>query len=265
MIKKILLIIIVLTANNIVFGQEYWKILKNAVSKNDENYKEFGWVSYPTNNNGVLSMGKSGGAKFNLGQSRCPTFTCLGLSESLIDTPDGINVISFVTKTSGDASNLNNAETRKLIIDSTLPHFLKTIGIQLNLDRKKVINLDFSFGGLMMREALPAEVIGYLESIDSNTNATLTQQSISRLYRKEKLSIITKDIVIEKMSFSLEIVNINNFGVKAELDQKVGKVFGEDSTMKVEVSRFSDSKYKIETTRPLIIARFYQNAKDLKD
>lgn len=263
--KTIFMIIIALVAHNTAFGVNYYEVLKNAVSQADSDYREFVWVTYPTNNNGILSMGKSNGTKFKQGDSRCPTFTCLGLSESLIDTPDGIKVNNFVTLRSGDSGAFNDAETKKSIIDATLPHFLNIIGLGFNSSRKRVVNLDFSFGSLTIREILPAEVIGYLTSIDNNPNATLTQRAISRLYRQRRLSIITKDIVIEKMSFSVEIINDNDLGIKAELDQKIGKVFGQDTTLKVEVSKFSDKKYKIETTRPLIIARFYQSAKDLED
>jgi hypothetical protein len=265
MLKFFVSIAVLLFVQCTVFGESYPSIMKRAFNQMDSDFGKFVWVTYPTNNNGVLSMGRSRNDKYELGDSRCPTFTCMGLSETLIDDPNGIKINNMVTLNAGDPGILDNNETKQSIIDATLPHFLKIVGITLNSNRKQVVDLDFTFGSLIRREILPAEVIGYLDTIKDNPNATLTQKSLFRLYGQKQLSIITKDIVIEKMSFTISINNINNFGVGAELDQKVGKIFGQDTTLKVGITKVANNKYTLETTRPLIIARYYQNVKKLID
>ncbi len=211
-------------------------------------------------------MGRSSRSQFDPLKDRiCPTFTCLGLPETAADTPVGLKVNEWVTLDEGDASSLQDDEVKKAVIGAALPSIMQTIGIRLNANRQRAIKMDFSFGGLIMREILPAEIRGYLVSIQSNPNATLTQRSIARQFQANRLSLVTKDIVIDKMRMTIEVASVNDFGMEAALEEKVGSVLGKDSTLKVQIGKQGDRKYVIETTRPLIIARFYQNARDLPE
>lgn len=247
-------------------AQSYASVLKKALTQSNPNYSKFVWVTYPTSNNGILSMGKSHSSKYDpLKQRICPTYTCLGLSEDLIDDPSNSALNNLVTFDAGDASSLQEDQVNKSVLNAALPSILNVIGLNLNSSRQKAVKMDLSFGGLVMREILPAEVRGYLDSIQPNPNASLTQRSVANQYRRKQLSIITKDIVIDKMKLTVEVISDNNFGVEAALEQKVGSIFGKDSTIKFQISKQGNRKYSIETTRPMIIARFYQNAKDLPE
>ncbi|MBX3244179.1 MAG: hypothetical protein KF685_06955, partial [Acidobacteria bacterium] len=96
--NALLLVIVIFSINPFVLGQSYAKVLKKSLAKANPNYSRFLWVTYPTTNNGVLSMGSSKGARYDpLTQRICPTFTCLGLSESLIEGPSGLTVSNLVT------------------------------------------------------------------------------------------------------------------------------------------------------------------------
>lgn len=208
-------------------------------------------------------MGSSPRSRYKLTERICPTFTCLGLSEALLDAPSSLQEQNLITMDEGDASSIVDDKTKETLMALALPSFLRIVGLNFSTSQVRKAHLEVTFGSLIMREIVPAEVVAYIQSLESAAAITATQRLVLREYKRKHLSLVTKDIVIDKLSLAITTQRDSQSALDAALEEKAGKVFGKDSTLKLKVSKHTDGNFRIETTRPLIIGRLYQNAKDL--
>ena len=192
----------------------------------------------------------------------CPTFRCLGMENPSDNDYSKLDKKYFETE-SGGAATFSSSASSDLFISASLPSILSVVGLSGDLAKKKLVKAEVSFGGLTIRRIQKPELLEFIEDLKAKANSA-TQRKIYDLYTRKRLVCVIADVVIDSMEISIEFDKSLKAGVEAKLDTKLEKVLGDDAKFQFKVTKESEGKYKIKTTRPLIIARYPLNTEKWK-
>ena len=233
-------------------AQDYGATMKKKVQSvlGAKDLKNYEWISYPTNNFGVMTMFivDAKGQKIKPENQECATFTCLGLKPSDLNAEQLKDVDGYADIGEGGSITLNDDEKKALSLSAVLPKILSVLNLSGNVDRSTGITTTMSLGPATKRFLVKQKALDYIDKLPENSRvkSALTQG---------RLGIVIADVELNSMDVTLKIDKKLNAGLDAELSGKVNKVFGEGDKLSVQINNTGDGTYVLKVTQPVIVAR----------
>lgn len=216
-------------------------------------FKEYQWLSYPTNNFGlatafILPRPK---AKPSDKNEWCATFTCLGMEDKNVPT-DPVEVLSVAgyadTGEGGGPLSLSDEEKRSLAISAVLPAVFRLLGLNVAVGATSDVKTELTMGPATKRFLKKQKMLDYINQLPSSNK-------LKQAFDENRLALVVADVVIDSMDVTITPNKDKNANVDAKLNSNVGKILGSGSDFTVKVDSAANGVYGLKIQRPVIVAR----------
>lgn len=235
-----------------VNGQDYGATMEKKVKSvlGAQELKHYEWISYPTNNFGIMTMfiADAKGKKIKTENQECATFTCLGLKASDLNPEQIKNVNGYADIGSGGSITLTDAEKKSLSLSAVLPKILSVLNLSGNLDQSTGVETTMSLGTATKRYLVKQKALDYINGLPGNSR-------VKTALAQGRLGIVIADVYVDSLDVNLKINKALNAGLDAALTGTVNQVFGDGDKLSVKVTKAENGSYTLKVTQPVIVAR----------
>lgn len=234
-------------------AEDYGAILEKKVKSvlGAKKFKHYEWISYPTNNFGVMTLFivKKRGAKPKPEDQECATFSCLKMNPDTLSAKQVEDVNGYADTGKGGVLNLTEDDKSSLSL-STLTNLLKVLKLSGDLSYTSGVTTTLSLGTATVRFLVKDKALDYIAGLPKDSR-------IAKAYSTDTLAIVVSDVMLDSMEVTLKVDKAVNAGLDAGLTKKANenKVQGDDQTVQVKVNNAGDGTYLLKVTQPVIVAR----------
>ncbi len=233
--------------------RDYAKIMQAAIRRSlGGDFREYEWVSYPTNNFGIATMYllDSPRSKPSDKNQWCATYTCLGLEgkRAPADASARLTAGGFADVGTGGPITLSDEESRILAGEVFLPEILNVLGLGAQLAATKNARIGIRMGNVSRRILKKQTLLTYLESLPETS-------PVRKAMSENRLAIVVADAVVDSLEVNVDTRDSVNSEFGVRLSPLVNRVTGGTSSMQVQVKRDKTGQYRLIIGQPVIVAR----------
>ncbi|MCU1328898.1 MAG: hypothetical protein JWN34_4268 [Bryobacterales bacterium] len=233
--------------------KDYAKIMQAAIRRSLGNdFREYEWMSYPTNNFGVATMYVLSKEKEKPGDGNqwCATYTCLGLEGKRAPTDAAARLTAggFADVGTGGPLVLSDDQSRTLAGEVFLPRLLNILGVSIEGVSASSGQVSIRLGNVSRRILKKQAILTYLETLPASS-------PVRKGLAEHRLAMVVADAVIDSLEVDIETRGNGTADLAARLAPLVNRIAGGPSTMQVQVKRDQSGKYRLVVGEPVVIAR----------
>jgi hypothetical protein len=233
--------------------KDYSKIMQAAIRRSLGNdFREYEWMSYPTNNFGIGTMYVLSSEKEKPSDRNqwCATYTCLGLEgkRAPLDATARLTAGGFADVGTGGPLILSDDQSRTLAGEVFLPRLLNVLGINAEAGSASSGQVSIRLGNISRRILKKQAILTYLDGLPAGS-------PLRKGLEEHRLAMVVADAVIDSLEVDVQSGGNTTREITAKLAPLVNRVAGSPSTMLVQVRRDQSGKYRLLVGQPVIIAR----------
>jgi hypothetical protein len=234
-------------------SRDYSKIMQAAIRRSLGNdFREYEWMSYPTNNFGVGTMYVLNSEKEKPGDKNqwCATYTCLGLEgkRAPVDATARLTAGGFADVGTGGPVSLSDDQSETLAGEVFLPRLLNILGVNTEGVSASSGQASIRLGNVSRRILKKQAILTYLDGLPP---ASPLRKSLE----EHRLAMVVADAVIDSLEVDIQSRGNTTGDLTAKLAPLVNRIAGSPSTMQVQVKRDQSGKYRLLVGEPVVIAR----------
>jgi hypothetical protein len=147
----------------------------------------------------------------------------------------------------GGAVSLSEKENSKIAAEAVLPRVAQVLGVNASVARSVSSTTTISIPSATPRNLNRIKFKSYLGSSQA-------PDELKMAYSNATLVMVVSDVVVSQMDVKICRSTEMDAGLKAKLDEAVGKIVGQDASLTLSVSNTADGCYSLNVVRPVIIS-----------
>jgi len=210
-------------------------------------FKEYTFLSYPTDNFGVATLYDS---SFNDKDFLCSTWTCLGIQVPA-DEKQKLNLNGYADIGNGRPLTFDEDSKNEVGIKLLLPNVLKVLNIDVNATSTSDTKVEMQIGDGYKRLLLKDKFGERLSAMKPGPTKDA--------YNNGRLVVVVGDLVLQSVKVTISVDKQRNANLDLKLTQalqgkQAGEILGKDSALELKYGGGSNGKYEFASDKPVVVA-----------
>ena len=232
---------------------DYGKIMQSTLKHSlGDDFRQYEWLSYPTNNFGVATMYVLESEKSRPSGSNqwCATFTCIGLSENQIpsDPRLRLTVNGFADVGSGGPISISGSDSASLAVGFFAPAIFNVLRLSAETSEIRLEHMTLRLGNISKRFLKKQQIFTFIDNLPASS-------PVRKALDSDRLAIVAGDVVIDSLELDLDLDEAQNHNLTARLDSLLNRKAGALTGMTVQVRREKKGQYRLIIDQPTVVAR----------
>ena len=158
-----------------------------------------------------------------------------------------LSMAGFVAVGTGGTITLSESKKNELALEFVVPSIANVIGINLGLDWAKTVTTDLTLGPAHIRRLRPDPMYSLIADLPASS-------MMKRAFTDGDLVLTVLDIVVDKMTVTLQVNRALNPSLDAQLKQKAMDWVGaSQSNLNVSLVQVTEDSYTLEIGQPVVV------------
>ena len=204
-----------------------------------DDFKKYHAFSYPTDNFGLITS-FDGAAQ--AGDQICATFSCVGRIPA--NDREWLEVFGYADVGDGGVITLDEKTKKKIALQTILPKMWEVLEIAGGFSSETTTTTSLDLGPGHVRFLNKLKFKKFVDNLSADSEYKIK-------YANGDLTIVTSDVVLSKMTVTVEVSQ----ETAINLDAKVGLVGGNKGKLGFNLSKVGEGKYTLVVDHPVIVLR----------